>query len=557
MLNLIRVKNYAVIDEVELEFEPGLSVMTGETGAGKSILVDALGLVLGDRADARAVRTGAARAEICASFDCPANHPAATWLQDRGFDEDQDCLIRRIISAEGRSRAFINSNPATLQDLKALGELLINIHGQHSHQSLLHRDTQLEILDFHGRLDALRETVGAAFSDWQSLRLELESRSSGVEEREAQLELIRFQLAELENLAPLPGEREELQTERNRLANVDRLAGELNLALSRLYEAESGSAYALAAESARVLADLSDLDPELAASRDLVAEAEIQLREAASDLGRYRDRLEPDPARLELVENRLARTRELARKHRVEDDDLHTVANSLRERISALDSSGETLESLKKQAAQAEKDYVDAAGALTRGRENTAETLSEQVSAQLNELGIKQGRFRVTIAAKSLAQAGATGLDRVEFQVSLNPGMEFGPLARVASGGELSRISLALEVLGTGESEITTLVFDEVDAGIGGSVAEIVGRRLAELAANRQVLCVTHLAQVASQGQHHFRVVKLSDGTTSRTNVRALGDEDRIDELSRMLGGIEITETTRAHAEEMIQRAAE
>ena len=252
-----------------------------------------------------------------------------------------------------------------------------------------------------------------------------------------------------------------------------------------------------------------------------------------------------------------ARTRELARKHRVEDDDLHTVANSLRERISALDSSGETLESLKKQAAQAEKDYVDAAGALTRGRENTAETLSEQVSAQLNELGIKQGRFRVTIAAKSLAQAGATGLDRVEFQVSLNPGMEFGPLARVASGGELSRISLALEVLGTGESEITTLVFDEVDAGIGGSVAEIVGRRLAELAANRQVLCVTHLAQVASQGQHHFRVVKLSDGTTSRTNVRALGDEDRIDELSRMLGGIEITETTRAHAEEMIQRAAE
>ncbi|MGI9258491.1 MAG: DNA repair protein RecN, partial [Gammaproteobacteria bacterium] len=377
------------------------------------------------------------------------------------------------------------------------------------------------------------------------------------EEREAQLELIRFQVAELENLAPVPDELEELQAERNRLANVDQLAGELNLALSRLYEAESGSAYELAAESARALADLSELDPDLSASRDLVAEAEIQLREAASDLGRYRDRLEPDPARLEFVENRLARTRELARKHRVEDQELHAVATSLQERISTLDSSGETLEILTEQVAQAEKTYLKAAEALTRARQNTAETLSAQVSAQLNELGIKQGRFRVTLASNSLAQASANGLDRVEFQVSLNPGMEFGPLARVASGGELSRVSLALEVLGTGESAIPTLVFDEVDAGIGGSVAEIVGRHLADLAANRQVLCVTHLAQVASQGQHHFRVMKLSDGTTSRTNVRALNADDRIDELSRMLGGIEITETTRAHAEEMIQRAAE
>ncbi len=557
MLNLIRVKNYAVVDEVELEFEAGLSVMTGETGAGKSILVDALGLVLGDRADARAVRSGAARAEICASFDCPANHPAATWLEDRGFDEDQDCLIRRIISAEGRSRAFINSNPATLQDLKSLGERLINIHGQHSHQSLLHRDTQLEILDFHGRHEVPRETIAVAFSEWQSLRQELESRSSGLEEREAQLELIRFQLAELENLAPVPDELEQLQTERNRLANVDRLASELNLALSRLYEAESGSAYELAAQSARALADLSDLDPELAASRDLVAEAEIQLREAASDLGRYRDRLEPDPARLEFIENRLARTRELARKHRVEDDDLHTVVTSLQERIAALDNSGETIEILTEQTAQAETTYLKAAAELTKAREQTAEKLAEQVSAQLNELGIKQGRFRVTLTTKSPAQASAKGLDSVEFQVSLNPGMEFGPLARVASGGELSRVSLALEVLGTGDSAIPTLVFDEVDAGIGGGVAEIVGRRLAELAADRQVLCVTHLAQVASQGQHHFRVVKLTDGTTSRTNVRALGAEDRIEELSRMLGGVEITETTRAHAEEMIQRAAE
>ena len=557
MLNFIRVKNYAVIDEVEVEFETGLSVMTGETGAGKSILVDALGLVLGDRADARSVRTGAARAEIGASFDCPPGHPARGWLQDRGFDEEQDCVIRRIISAEGRSRAYINSNPATLQDLKSLGELLINIHGQHSHQSLLHRDTQLEILDFHGRHESLLEKVAVAFSDWQSLLLELEARSSGVEEREAQLELLRFQLAELEELAPVPDELTNLQAESLRLANIDRLATELNQALTRLYESDSGSAYELAAESARALTELSELDPELAASRDLVAEAEIQLREAASDLGRYRDRLEPDPARLELVENRLARTRELARKHRVVDEELHTVTLSLQEKISALDDSDETLEILTERTTRAEGAYLKAAKDLTSAREQTAAKLAEQVSAQLNELGIKQGRFRVTLSARSPSQASANGLDRIEFQVSLNPGMEFGPLARVASGGELSRVSLALEVLGTGGSAIPTLVFDEVDAGIGGGVAEIVGRRLAELAADRQVLCVTHLAQVASQGQHHFRVVKLTDGTISRTNVRPLGPDDRIEELSRMLGGVEITEATRAHAEEMIQRAAE
>ncbi len=557
MLTLIRVRNYAVIDEVELEFEAGLSVMTGETGAGKSILVDALGLVLGDRADARAVRPGAERAEICASFDCPPNHPAASWLKERGFDEDDGCLIRRIISAEGRSRAYINSNPATLKDLKSLGEFLINIHGQHSHQSLLHRDTQLEILDFHGGHRMLRDAVAAAFSQWQSLRLELDSRSSGLEERSAQLELVRFQLAELESLAPVPDELNELQVERNRLANVDRLASELDLVLSRLYEAESGSAYELAAESARTLAGLSDLDPELSASRDLVAEAEIQLREAASDLGRYKDRLDPDPARLEFIETRLARIRELSRKHRIEEDELHTVVDSLQDRIASLDNSGATLELLTEQTAQAEETYLQAAAELTSAREKAAEKLAEQVSARLNELGIKQGRFRVRLSPRASAQANANGLDRVEFQVSLNPGMDFGPLARVASGGELSRVSLALEVLGTGESAIPTLVFDEVDAGIGGGVAEIVGRRLAELAADRQVLCVTHLAQVASQGQHHFRVVKLTDGTTSRTNVRALGAEDRIEELSRMLGGVEITETTRAHAEEMIQRAAD
>ena len=557
MLNLIRIRNYAVIDEVELEFNTGLSVMTGETGAGKSILVDALGLALGDRADASTVRQGADRAEISVSFDCPQAHPAATWLQERELDEEQSCVIRRVIGAEGRSRAFINSHPVTLQDLRSLGELLVNIHGQHSHQSLLHQDAQRQILDFHGSHRELATTVAERFTAWQSLEQELQRHRQGGEDRESQLELLRFQLAELESLAPEEGELEPLNTERIRLANVERLTQDLNLALNRLYEADAGSAYALVAEASRTLQGLSELDPELVASSDLVGEAEIQLSEAAADLARYRDRLEPDPERLEWIENRLSRIRELARKHKVEEATLAGVHAQLQARAEALENSGESLENLAERVRMAADTYFAAAGELSEDRSGSALQLAELVTAQLTELGLPHGRFHVDLAQKPRQRADAYGLDRIEFQVSLNPGQPFGPLSRVASGGELSRVSLALEVVGTGATSVPTMVFDEVDAGIGGGVAEIVGRRLAEIAANRQVLCVTHLAQVASQGEHHYRVVKLTDGKTARTNVRELSAEDRVEELSRMIGGVEITERTRAHAEEMMTRAAE
>jgi len=557
MLNLIRIRNYAVIDEVELEFNTGLSVMTGETGAGKSILVDALGLALGDRADASTVRQGADRAEISVSFDCPHAHPAATWLQERELDDEQSCVIRRVIGAEGRSRAFINSHPVTLQDLRTLGELLVNIHGQHSHQSLLHQDAQRQILDFHGSHRELATTVAERFTAWQSLEQELQRHRQGGEDRESQLELARFQLAELESLAPEEGELEPLNTERIRLANVERLTQDLNLALNRLYEADAGSAYALVAEASRTLQGLSELDPELVASSDLVGEAEIQLSEAAADLARYRDQLEPDPERLEWIENRLSRIRELARKHKVEEATLAGVHAQLQARAEALENSGESLEDLAERVRMAADTYFAAAGELSEGRSESALQLAELVTAQLTELGLPHGRFHVDLAQKPRQRADAYGLDRIEFQVSLNPGQPFGPLSRVASGGELSRVSLALEVVGTGATSVPTMVFDEVDAGIGGGVAEIVGRRLAEIAANRQVLCVTHLAQVASQGGHHYRVVKLTDGKTARTNVRELSAEDRVEELSRMIGGVEITERTRAHAEEMMTRAAE
>jgi DNA repair protein RecN (Recombination protein N) len=556
MLSLIRIRNYAIIDEVELEFDTGFSVMTGETGAGKSILVDALGLALGDRADASTVRQGADRAEISVSFDCPDTHPATEWLREHGLDDEQACVIRRVISAEGRSRSFINSHPATLQDSRTLGELLVDIHGQHTHQSLLLQDTQRQILDLHGGHEELVTTVANRFKTWKTLEQDLQARRQGGEDREAQLELLRFQMAELEGLDPQEGELEPLNAERSRLVNVDQLANGLNVALAQIYEADTGSAYSLVADAAEALRRLGELDPGLVAPGGLVAEAEIQLSEAAADLARYRDRLEPDPERLEWIDNRLSRIRELTRKHKVEAEALPSMLGRLRARVEELEKSGESLELLAERLETATDTYFASASELSEARVASGRKLAELVSTQLLELGLPQGRFRVELTHKTRERADAHGVDSIEFQVSLNPGQAFGPLSRVASGGELSRVSLALEVVGTGARSTQTMVFDEVDSGIGGGVAEIVGRRLAELAANRQVLCVTHLAQVASQGKHHYRVVKLTDGKTARTNVRELSAEDRVEELSRMLGGVEITARTRAHAEEMISRAA-
>ena len=555
MLSLIRIRNYAVIDEVELEFDRGMSIMTGETGAGKSILVDALGLALGDRADASAVRRGTDRAEISVMFDCDPDHPAAAWLREHGLDQDDCCLIRRLISAEGRSRAFVNSHPVTLQDLRTLGVFLVNIHGQHAHQSLRNTGAQREILDFHGNLAELARTVAEKFSAWQTLERDLEERRRGGEDREAQLELLRFQAQELERLDLADGEYAELESERTRLANSDRLAGGLDAALGRIYEAEGGSAYELTAGAGRELAALAALDPALRGTADMLREAEIQLREAAADLARYRDRLEFDPQRLEWLEARLATIADLARKHKVDNAALVHVQHELETRIEELDAGAESLELLSERAERASREYFEVAERLSQARAKAAATLAEQVSAQLRQLGLPHGRFRVALSPKPRERADANGLDRIELQVSLNPGQDFGPISKVASGGELSRVSLALEVIAAGASTVPTLVFDEVDSGIGGGVAEIVGRRLREIAGDRQVLCVTHLAQVASQGQHHFRVSKLTDGEHSRTNVRPLSADERVEELSRMLGGIEITDTTRAHAEEMIERA--
>jgi DNA repair protein RecN (Recombination protein N) len=555
MLSLIRVKNYAVIDEIEVEFGGGLNVMTGETGAGKSILVDALGLALGDRADASAVRQNAERAEISVSFDVPPEHAALAWLAQRGLDDEAACTLRRLLGADGRSRAFINGQPVNLQDLKELGGLLVDIHGQHAHQSLLQTGNQRALLDAAEDIVPLATAVAEQFAMWQALLEQLEDRRSSTAQRQSEIELLRFQLAELEALALVDGEPERLRAERDRLANTDRLMSGISAALDALAESEGASAYSSVIVARRELEKLVEVDAALNSPVAALASVEIELREAEVTLQHYRDRIEADPARLTWLDDRLARIRTLARRHGVIEEALPGTLGALREHLAALDGGGESLPALEKKTGDARTRFLETARKLSGKRAKHAAVLNRAVSSLLVELGMPHGEFRVELQEKPAERADATGLERVEFQVKLNPGLPFAALAKVASGGELSRISLAIEVVRSGASPVTAFVFDEVDAGISGRVADIVGRKLRQLSTTRQVLCVTHLPQVASHGNAHYRVLKQTDGKTSRTEVRALTSKERVEELSRMLGGVEVTARTRAHAAEMIDRA--
>jgi DNA repair protein RecN (Recombination protein N) len=555
MLSLIRVKNYAVIDEIELEFGSGLNVLTGETGAGKSILVDALGLALGDRADAGTVRQDAERAEISVSFDVPPGHGALAWLAERGLDDETGCTLRRLIGADGRSRAFINGQPVNMQDLKTLGSLLVDIHGQHAHQSLLDSGSQRALLDAHDDVAPLAAQVAERFAAWQALLEHLEHRRSSSAQRQAEIELLRFQVAELGALKVEDGEPERLRAERERLANTDRLLGGVSAALDALADNETASAYSAVILARRELDRLAEVDAALRMPAAALASIEAELRDAETTLQHYRDRIEADPARLAWLDDRLDRLRTLARRHEVADDELGSVLRRLSERLATLDGGGESLEALERRTAEARAQFLAAARDLSAKRATRSAALGRSVTSLLGELGMPHGEFRVELEEKPVERADATGLERVEFQIKLNPGLPFAALSRAASGGELSRISLAVEVVRTGASPVTAFVFDEVDAGIGGRVADIVGRKLRALSATRQVLCVTHLPQVASHGETHYRVVKHTDGKVSRTEVRPLTSKERVEELSRMLGGVEVTARTRAHAAEMIDRA--
>jgi DNA repair protein RecN (Recombination protein N) len=555
MLTHLQIRDFAIIDMIELEVRPGMTVLTGETGAGKSIMVDALQLLAGGRAGAEVVRAGAERAEISGTFDLlRAPRELKRWLDEQSITTESELQVRRVIATDGRSRAYLNGQIVPVQLLRDLGNILIDIHGQHEFQSLTRGSAQRELLDDFGRHDALVGQVEIAHRVWNGLlnrMLELETKAR---DRDAKLDLLRYQVRELEALQLTEGEVATLNEERRRLANRGKLAEAAQTAVMQLYESEEGSAHAAVSRALQALRSLAGVDSKLGAVLPLVDEAAIQIREAARQLQHYLESLDVDTARQDQVEKRLAAIEELARKHRVSPDELLQRTAQLKEELAELERADSDLSQLRKEQVAALESYRTLANQLSARRATAGRALAKDITARMQTLGMAGGRFQVEITPLASTEPASHGVDQVEFRVTANPGQPLRPLAKVASGGELSRLSLAIQV-SSAARETRCMVFDEVDSGIGGAVAEIVGRELRNLAERSQVLCVTHLPQVASQGHNHLRVTKLTDGKTTRTHLTSLANDERVEEIARMLGGVEITSKAREHAREMLKVA--
>ncbi|KVL17192.1 DNA repair protein RecN [Burkholderia sp. MSMB1826] len=547
MLRHLSIRDFVIVAALDLEFDSGFSVFSGETGAGKSILIDALALALGERADASVVRTGCGRADITAEFT--PHDRVARWLDEHAFDAEDTVMLRRVIDANGRSRAFINGTSATLAQLRELGEMLVDIHGQHAHQLLMRPDAQRELFDTHAGLVAEAANVARAWRVWRDATQAIDAAKAHERELQLEREKLAWQLAELDKLAPQAGEWDEVSNEHKRLSHSANLIEGVRGALNALSESDDAMLAQLGAIVSK-LRGLADYDTALGDALASLEPAEIQLQEAVYSLSHYAQRVDLDPERLAQVETRLDALHSTARKFRLPPDTLHEEHAARRAQLAALDAAAD-LGALEAAQAKAREAYLADAKRLSKARAQAAKALGAAVTAGMQELSMAGGSFEVALVP--LADGSPHGLEQVEFRVAGHPGVPLRPLAKVASGGELARISLALAVIASAASPTPTLIFDEVDTGIGGGVAEVVGRLLHQLGRDRQVLCVTHLPQVAARGDHHFQVAKGADergGTVS--TVVALDRASRIEEVARMLGGLEITATTRKHAKEML-----
>ena len=553
MLCHLNIKDLAVVEALSLELALGLTVLTGETGAGKSILLTALGLALGERADSGLIRPGASRAEIDLEFSLVDAPEARLWLDENALaDEDDICLIRRVISQDGRSRAFINNRPATLQSLQDLASNLVEIHGQHAHLRLLESSEQRRLLDESAGNRAMLDALADIFQRWRSVRDEFEARSKAVKDGEARGELLRYQIEEMEQHEVEALDYDALSEEQTLQANMEKILATGQTQLELLYEDEQRSVNALLAQAIHGITDIGHLTPDFNGIMDLLTDAQIQVKEAAGELRRQLEKMEADPKRLTWLDEKLGDLHRLSRKHHIPPRELRQHLDELRSELDRVESGAEKITQLQAEMEALEADYQALAGQLSQRRAEGSRKLEERISAMIRELGMPQGQFVIEITPEPGGLPTLYGNDKIEFLVSANPGLPPRPLWKVASGGELSRISLAIQVAVTDAKTTPTLVFDEVDSGIGGGVAEIVGQKLRLLGQQRQVFCVTHLHQVAALGHHHLLVEKISDHASTRTQVRKLDFAQRKQEIARMLGGIRITEQTLAHAEEML-----
>jgi len=553
LLKHLHIRDFAVIEEVDIAFNDGLTVFTGETGAGKSIMVGALGLVLGDRSDSGIVRTGCERTEITAIFDIENENGIQSILAEQEISCEDELILRRVINKDGRSRAYVNGSSVPAQLLRALGERMVDIHGQHTHQSLLKADVQRNLLDEFGNHQQQLNEVMDAWKLWHATELELQSLSGDNRDHDAQMTLLQYQIQELEALNPGESKFSDVEEEYGRLSNANRILEVCQETLQQLSDDEH-STQSQISHRLNELQDIQKFDQSLSSVIDLLINATIQVSEASDELRHYLDRLELDPEKLKAVEDKLGALHNMARKHKIQPEELTDHLLTLQEELHKLENSEARYRELLTLQETTIEQYRKAAARLNQCRQQSAHRLSDDITKKLYELGMPGGQFSIEISDIGKNTPLQHGMDKIGYLVSLNPGQPLQPLSKVASGGELSRISLAIQVTGSKDKGIPTLIFDEVDSGIGGGVAEIVGKLLHSLSDKRQIFCVTHLPQIASQGDHHMQVAKATHARTTLTRVSELSPEERVDEIARMLGGVKITEQTLAHAKEMLSQ---
>ncbi len=550
MLTNISITNFAIVESLELELHKGMTVISGETGAGKSIMVDALSLCLGARTDSAVVRHGENKAEINATFEINNNTAALKWLRDRDLESEQSCSLRRIITKEGKSKAYINNRPCTLSDLKSVGAFLIDIHGQHEHQSLLKKSAQRTQLDAFGELNPLAQKVKKQFHEWKQIKTELNARLNRSADQDARIQLLTYQVQELEQFALKEDELKTLEEEQNFLATMadaQQKAYQTSLMLS---EDENNNIQSLLNHALLTASSIQTRTPQLQSACDLMNEALIQIEEACSSLSQYQDSLEQNPSRLSEVEQRLSDIYNTARKHKTSPEMLFMLQESITADLNDILGSNENLDTLKEKEELAYQQLTDSATELTECRIQAKDRLSANVEEQIHGLGMPYAQFQ--IHCHPLDEVTVNGFEEIEYMIASNPGQPAQPLRKVASGGELSRISLGIQVVTASTSTIPTLIFDEVDVGISGGIAEVVGRMLRSVGSKGQVFCVTHLAQVAAQGHQHLLVKKEVEEQQTSSAVTTLKSKDRTVEIARLLGGLELTQQTLAHAKEML-----
>ncbi|NLN68507.1 MAG: DNA repair protein RecN [Alcaligenaceae bacterium] len=544
MLHSLHIRDFVIVDQVDLHFDQGFTVFSGETGAGKSILIDALALALGGRAETYSIREGADKTDISAVFDCPDS--LHDWLQEQEMD-DSELVLRRVFDRSGKSRAFINGVPANLAQLRSIGQHLVDIHGQHAHQSLLKNSAQRELLDAHADNNRLLQTLAQQWKAWQSDIRQYKESQENAAQQNLERERLEWQLQEIAKLQLGKNEWENVSTEHNRLAHASSLLEGATQTLNTLDGEEQSLISELNSATQRI-AQLLKNDPALQGIYDALESARIACVEAASDLNSYLDKVDLDPLRLAELETRMRNIFDTAHKFRVEPEQLHALEQELEVKLAHFNKIS-NLEELEKSIAQRKAAYMETAQELSKARKKTASTLGKEVTQAMQSLAMQGGVFEIHLQK---AEPGPHGLEQVEFNVAGHAGTTPRPLAKVASGGELARISLALSVMANKAGRVPTLIFDEVDTGIGGAVAEVVGKLLRELGGRHQVLCVTHLPQVAACAQQHFQVQKNQKNKTTHSEIVLLDEQERINEVARMLGGVTITETTREHAREML-----